>query len=92
MNRSVLAVIWVKECVDDKVRDATFLEGVAGVLDYEEVFEKTVKEFCVCLIRHLSKSRDTHITGHGCGGILREKVAMESNPGGVGVVHRSACE
>ena len=55
-------MIWVKECVDDKVRDATFLEGVAGVLDYEEVFEKTVKEFCVCLIRHLSKSRDTHIT------------------------------
>ena len=66
-------MIWVKECVDDKVRDATFLEGVAGVLDYEEVFEKTVKEFCVCLIRHLSKSRDTHITGHGCGGILREE-------------------
>ena len=43
LNGSVLAVIWVKECVDDKVRDATFFEGVAGVLDYEEVFKETVK-------------------------------------------------
>ena len=43
MNGSVLAVIWVKECVDDKVRDATFFEGVAGVLDYEEISKRWLR-------------------------------------------------
>ena len=43
LNGSVLAVIWVKECVDDKVRDATFFEGVAGVLDYEESSKRRLR-------------------------------------------------
>ena len=85
-------MIWVIKCINDEVRNATLLEGVAGVLYYEKVFEEAIKEFCVRLVGHLAKSEDAHITGHGCCGILREEVAMESDPGGVWVVHRGACE
>jgi len=30
----VLSVIWVKECIDDEVGNATLLEGVACILDH----------------------------------------------------------